>query len=106
MHHQRRASACSGLRTSWAIKRSSTIATSIVPQTIDGAAFQNENAAAIASAMQFVRGLRDRTSLITCAGQLVFAGLTAAIAAGDRGGAIGRAAGDFIELHLAGKAVI
>src|SRR5438552_14198392 len=72
----------------------------------DGAAIPNENAAPIVSAMQFVRGLRDHTSLITPARQFVFAGLAAAVAAGDRGGAIGRAAGDFIELHLAGKTVV
>src|SRR4051812_18581190 len=88
------------------MKRSSTIAISIAPRRIDGAASANENAAPIASAMQFFRGLRDHTSLIARAGQLVFTGLAAAVAAGDRGGAIGRAAGDFIELHLAGKAVI
>src|SRR5260221_8776349 len=88
------------------MKRSSTIAISIAPQTTDGAAIPNENAAPIESAMQFVCGLRDHTSLITRAGELVFAGLTAAVAAGDRGGAVGRAAGDLIELHLAGKTIV
>src|SRR5438552_4930199 len=75
-------------------------------QTIDGTAFPLENAAPIASAMQFFRGLRDHASLIARAGKFVLAGLAAAVAAGDRGGAIGRAAGDFVQLHLAGKAVI
>src|SRR2546430_11050815 len=76
------------------------------PQAIDGAAFPLENAAPIASAMQFFRGLCDHASLIARAGEFVLAGLAAAVAAGDRGRAIGGTAGDFVELHLAGKAVI
>src|SRR5213083_2596629 len=70
------------------------------------AALSKENAALVASAMQFAGGLGDHASLITRAGEFVFARLTAAVAAGDRGGAVGRAAGDFIELHLAGKTII
>src|SRR2546430_3635985 len=70
------------------------------------AASSNENAAIVVSAMQFLRGLRDHASLIARAGEFVLARLAAAVAAGDRGGAIGRAAGDLVELHLAGKAVI
>src|SRR5437899_720740 len=57
-------------------------------------------------AMKLLGGLRDRASLIARAGELVGAGLAAAVAAGDRGGAVGCAAGDFVELHLAGKAVV
>ena len=70
------------------------------------AVFPSENTALVASAMQFFRGLRDHASLIACAGEFVFARLAAAVTAGNRGGAIGRTAGDFVELHLAGKAVI
>src|SRR6266478_479478 len=70
------------------------------------AAIPNKNAAHIVSAMQFFRGLRDHVSLIACTRELVFARHAAAIAAGDRGRAIGRAAGDFVELHLALEAVI
>src|SRR6267143_1012309 len=69
----------------------------------NGAALPDENAAPIASAMQFLRGL---ASLIARAGQLVVARLTAAVAAGDCSHAVGRAAGDLVKLHLAGKAVI
>src|SRR5260370_16118941 len=65
-----------------------------------------DTAASIASAMQFFRGLWDHASLIARASQLVVAWLAAAVAAGDRGRAVGRAAGDLVELHLAGKAVI
>src|SRR6266481_3074803 len=81
---------------------------SIVPRRrgIDGAARTTWNAARIASAMQFVRGLRDHASLIARAGKLVLARLAAAVAAGDGGGAIGRAAGDLVELHLAGKTIV
>jgi len=42
----------------------------------------------------------------TRARELIFGRLAAAVAAGDRGRAIGRAAGDFVEFHLAGKTVI
>src|SRR5207244_8732589 len=76
------------------------------PATTDGAAFSFENAASVASAMQFFRGLRDHASLIARARKLVRARQAAAVAAGDGGRAIRRAAGDFVELHLAGKAVI
>src|ERR1700681_1880218 len=72
----------------------------------DGAALADENAARVASAMQFFRGLCDHASLIARARQLVFRWLAAAVAAGARGRAIGRAAGGLVELHLAGKAVI
>src|SRR3984957_9789487 len=76
------------------------------PPPTNGGAFTEENAAAIASAMQFLCRLRDHASLIARAGEFVVGGLAAAVAAGDRGGAIGRAAGDVIELHLAGEAVV
>src|SRR4029077_319847 len=56
--------------------------------------------------MQLFSGLRDHAPLIARAGELVGAGLAAAVAAGDRGRAIGRTAGDLIELHLAGEAVV
>src|ERR1700676_4199426 len=72
----------------------------------DGAALADENAARVASAMQFFRGLCDHASLIARAREFVFGWLAAAVAAGDGGRAIGRAAGDLVELHLAGKAVI
>src|SRR6202048_5609408 len=71
-----------------------------------GADPTDENAARIASAMQFFRGFSDPVSLIARARELVFAGRAAAVAAGNRGRAIGRAARDFVELHLARKAVI
>src|ERR1700674_5604487 len=57
-------------------------------------------------AMKFLGGLRDHASLIARARQFVLGWLAAAVAAGDRGGAVGRAAGDVVELHLAGEAVI
>src|SRR6266436_7753318 len=76
------------------------------PHNQNGAASADENAARVASAMQLFRGLRDRASLIACARQLVLGWLAAAVAAGDRGRAIGRAAGDLVQLHLAGKAVV
>src|SRR5882757_7751706 len=76
------------------------------PQWIDRATFAWENAARIASAMQFFCGFRDHASLIARAGEFVFAGLAAAVAAGDRGRAVGCAAGDLVELHLAGKTVV
>src|SRR3982074_576861 len=76
------------------------------PPPTDRAALMEENAARVASAMQFFRSLRNQVSLIARAGELVFAGLAAAVAAGNRGRAIGRTAGDFVELHLAGKAVV
>src|SRR5262249_8588351 len=59
-----------------------------------------------ALAMELFRGLRDDTALVARAGKLVGAGLAAAVAAGDGGRAIRRAAGDLVELHLAGEAVI
>src|ERR1700686_2506621 len=82
------------------------MAKSVVPSTGYGAALIEENAARIASAMQFLRRLRDHASLIARAGEFVFAGLTAAVTPGDRGRAIGWPAGDLVELHLAGKAVV
>src|SRR5467141_11467 len=82
------------------------MAESLVPALINGAALVEQNAARIASAMQFFRGLCDHASLIARARELVVAWLAAAVAAGDRGRAVGRAAGDFVELHLAGEAVI
>src|SRR3954451_22866637 len=42
-------------------------------------------------AMQLLRRLRDRASLIARAGEFVFARLAAAVAAGDGGCAVGRA---------------
>src|SRR6185369_13066735 len=81
-------------------------AKSIVPSAIDRAAIPPENAAPVASAMQFIGRFCDRAPLIARTGELVLAGLAAAVAAGDRGGAVGRTAGDFVELHLAGKAVV
>src|SRR5690349_21823279 len=48
------------------------------------------------SAMKLLGSLRDHASLITCARQLVGAGLPAAIAAGDGGRAIRGAAGDLV----------
>src|SRR5262249_46640528 len=76
------------------------------PRPTDGAAFPLENAATVASAMQLRSRLRDHASLIARAGELVFTGLSAAVAAGDSGRAIGCAARHLVELHLAGKAVI
>src|SRR5438046_9232412 len=70
------------------------------------AALSKENAALVASAMQFAGGLGDHASLIARAGEFVFARLAAAVAAGDRGGAVGRAAGDFVEFRLPGEAVV
>src|SRR2546425_111696 len=64
------------------------------PLPKNGAALVEENAARIASAMQFFRGLCDHASLIARARQLVVARLAAAVAAGDCGHAVGRAAGD------------
>src|SRR5437763_16500897 len=60
----------------------------------------------IASAMQFDGGLRNDASLVARARELVRARLAPTVAAGDRGCTIGRTAGDLIELHLAGKAVV
>src|SRR5436305_8600140 len=71
-----------------------------------GTAAAKRNAAAVASAMQFVRGLRDRASLIARACEFVLRRLAAAVAAADGGGAIGRATCNLVELHLAGKSVI
>src|SRR5258708_6052946 len=82
------------------------MAKSVVPRQQLGRHSPDENAARIASAMQVFRGLRDHTPWIARARKLVVGWLAAAVAAGDRGRAIGRAAGDVIELHLAGKAVI
>src|ERR1035437_11135679 len=82
------------------------MAKSFVPTQPNGTVFPGENTARVASAVQFFRSLRDHASLIACARELVFAGLAAAVAAGNRGRAIGRAAGNLVELHLAGKAVI
>src|SRR3954447_9469021 len=58
------------------------------------------------SAMHLVSGLCDHASLIPAAGELVFRGLAAAVATGDRRRAVGRAAGDLVQLHLARKAII
>src|SRR6202048_5456224 len=82
------------------------MAKSIVPTREMGRHSLKENTARIASAMQFFRGLRDHVSLIARAREFVLAGLAAAVAAGERGRAIGRAAGDLVELELARKAVI
>src|ERR1700761_4322832 len=57
-------------------------------------------------AVQLLRGLSDHAALIARAVELVDGGLPAAVAAGDRGRAIGRTAGDVVELHLAGEAVV
>src|SRR5215831_6230356 len=56
--------------------------------------------------MQFFCGLRDHASLIARACELVGAGRPAAVAAGDRRGAVRCATGDLVELHLPGKTVI
>src|SRR5690242_19763942 len=61
---------------------------------------------ALASTVKLLRSLRDHAPLITRAGELIGAGLAAAVAAGDGGGAIGRAAGHLVELHLALEAVV
>src|SRR6266404_6590597 len=82
------------------------MAESVVPRHGDRTASLKENAARIASAMPFFCGLCDHASLIARAGELVLARLAAAVAAGDCSHAVGRAAGDFVELHLAGKAVV
>src|SRR3569833_235161 len=50
--------------------------------------------------------LCDGAPLVACASKLVSAGLSAAVAAGDSGRAVGRAAGHLVELHLACKAVV
>ncbi len=59
-----------------------------------------------ASPMQLVRGLRDLAALVAGALELVRRGQARAVAAGDRGGTVGRAAGDLVQRHLAGVAVI
>src|SRR5450756_1274817 len=82
------------------------MAGSASPRRANRAAFPKQNAARIASAMQFLRGLRDHASLIARAGEFVFGGLAAAVAGRDRGCTIGRTAGDLVEFQLAGKAVI
>src|SRR5258707_15869724 len=82
------------------------MAESAVPRDEHRAASLKENAARIASAMQFFRGLCDHASLIARASQLVVAWLAVFLAPGDRGRALGGAAGDPVELPLAGKAVI
>src|SRR5215831_21102366 len=69
--------------------------------TIAGHAFPDH-----ALAMELFRGLRDDAALVARAGKLVGAGLAAAVTARDGGRAIGRAAGDLVEFHLAGEAVI
>ena len=46
------------------------------------------------------------SSLAARTGQFVLGRLPAAVATRNRGSAVGRAAGDFIKLHLSGKAVI
>src|ERR1700722_10718287 len=82
------------------------MAWSVVPHEQMGAASARENAARDASAMQFFRGLRDHASLIARASHLVFGWLSAAVAAGDGGRAVRRAAGDLVKFHLAAKTVI
>src|SRR5450756_1875961 len=82
------------------------MAKSVIPRQEMGRHSLEENAATIASAMQFLGGLRDHAPLIARARQFVFRWLAAAVAGSDRGGAIGRAAGDGIELQLAGEAVV
>src|SRR6478609_9337339 len=84
------------------------------PSQGDRAALPDENAAQFLPAMQctnwlavqLLRGLADHAALIARARKLVGGGLTLAVAAGDRGRAVGRAAGDVIDLHLAGEAVV
>src|SRR6267154_2421694 len=61
------------------------------PHDQDGTAFTKKNAARVASAMQFLSRFRDHASLIARTGEFVLGWLTAAVAAGDRGHAIGRA---------------
>src|SRR3984893_4436170 len=82
------------------------MAESTVPMTHMGAALSKKNAARVASAMQFLRRLCDHASLIARAREFVLGWLAAAVAAGPRGRAVGRAAGDLVELHLARKTVI
>src|SRR5258708_12203035 len=82
------------------------MAESVAPRDGDRAASLKENAARIASAMQFFRGLCDHASLIPRPSQLVVAWLAAAVPAGDRGRAVGRATVDLAQLHLAGKPLI
>src|SRR5260370_40251154 len=71
-----------------------------------GAALTNENAARIASAMQFFRGFSDHVSLIACAREFVFGWLSAAGATVDRGRAIWCAAVALGLLHLVCESVI
>jgi hypothetical protein len=59
-----------------------------------------------ASAVQLVCGLRNLAALIAGSLELVRTRLARAVAAGDRGGPVGRAAGDLVERHLPGMAVI
>src|ERR1700733_9993818 len=59
-----------------------------------------------ASAVQLLGGLRNGAALIARACEFVLGGLTAAVGAGDRRGAIWRAAGHFIEFHLAAKSIV
>src|ERR1700676_5294205 len=82
------------------------MAESTVPMTEMGAALSKKNAARVASAMQFLRRLCDHASLIARAREFILGWLAAAVAAGHRGRAVGRAAGDLVELHLARKTVI
>src|SRR6516225_4832584 len=56
--------------------------------------------------MQLPCCLRDHATLITRPRKLVCAWLPGAIAARDRGGAVGRASCDLVELHLASEAIV
>ena len=58
------------------------------------------SAAIFFAAMQLIGGFCDHLSLITRTGEFVFARLAAAVTAGDRGGAVGRATGDFVSRIL------
>src|SRR5579863_6078690 len=59
-----------------------------------------------ASAVQLLRSLCNGATLIARACEFVFGWLAAAVAAGDRGGAVGRAARHFVEFHLAAKTIV
>ena len=56
--------------------------------------------------MQLVCGLGDLATLVAGALQLICSGLTRAVAARNRRGAIGRAARNLVERHLPGMAVV
>src|SRR5882757_6574743 len=58
------------------------------------------------SAVQLVCGLRDLATLVAGSLELVRGGQSRAITAGDRRGTVGRAAGNLVERHLSGMAVI